>query len=113
MNRILDEETIVYVDFLTQKQYKSRKQNNTFHALLDCFWKSGCSSFVSQNEMRFYYKRSVGLIQTFMIMNLEATKENMIWQAVKLTFLSHTAIIEVQKSLKGQRFVKEMSWSVA
>lgn len=113
VNRILDEETIVYVDFLTQKQYKSRKQNNTFHALLDCFWKSGCSSFVSQNEMRFYYKRSVGLIQTlYDNSNLEQETKNMIWQAVKLLPLSNTQLIEVTNLLKG-KVVKEMSWSIA
>lgn len=113
VNRILDEESIVYVDFLTQKQYKSRKQNNTFYALLDCFWKSGCSSFVSQNEMRFYYKRSVGLIQTlYDNSNLEQETKNMIWQAVKLLPLSNTQLIEVTNLLKG-KVVKEMSWSIA
>lgn len=110
---MLDKETIVYVELLTQKQYKSRKQNNTFHALLDCFWESGCSSFVSQNEMRFYYKRSVGLIQTlYDNSNLEQETKNMIWQAVKLLPLSNTQLIEVTNLLKG-KVVKEMSWSIA
>ena len=110
---MLDKETIVYVELLTQKQYKSREQNNTFHALLDCFWKSGCSSFVSQNEMRFYYKRSVGLIQTvYDNSNLEQDTKNMIWKAVKLLPISTTQMLEVTNLLKG-KVVKEMSWSIA
>ena len=110
---VLSEEKEVYVDFLTKQQYKSRKQNNTFHALLGCFWKSGCSSFVSQNEMRFYYKRSVGLIQTlYDNSNLEQETKNMIWKAVKLLPISATQMLEVTNLLKG-KVVKEISWSMA
>ena len=113
INSILDEETIVYVDLLTPTQYKSRKQNNTFHALLDCFWKSGCSSFSSKNEMRFFYKRSVGLIEmVFDNSNLEESTKYMLWEAVKLLPLSTTQLLEVTNLLKG-KVVKEMSWSVA
>lgn len=113
VNRILEEETIVYVDFLTQTQYKSRKQNNTFHSLLDCFWDSGCSSFVSKNEMRFYYKRSVGLVQTlYDNSNIEQETKNMVWKALQLLPISNTQLLEVTNLLKG-KVVKEMSWSAA
>ena len=92
---------------------KNAKQNKTFHALLDCFWKSGCSSFSSKNEMRFYYKRSIGLIEmVYDNSNLEQETKNMIWQAVKLLPLSNTQLIEVTNLLRG-KVVKEMSWSVA
>lgn len=110
---MLDEESIVYVELLTPTQYKSRKQNNTFHALLECFWKSHCSSFSSYNEMRFYYKRAVGLIEmVFDNSNLEQSTKYMIWEAVKLLPLSNTQMLEVTNLLKG-KVVKEMSWSVA
>jgi hypothetical protein len=112
-NLMLDDERIIYIDLLTEKQYKSRKQNNTFHSLLDCFWKSGCSSFVSENAMRFYYKRSVGLIETvFDNSNLEQDTKNMIWKAVQLLPISNTQLMEVVNLLKG-KVVKEMSWSIA
>lgn len=110
---MLDEETIVYVELLTPTQYKSRKQNSTFHALLDCFWNSGCSSFSSKREMRFYYKRSVGLIEmVFDNSNLEQSTKYMIWEAVKLLPISNTQMLEVTNLLKG-KVIKEMSWSVA
>lgn len=110
---MLKEENIVYIDFLTQKQYKNAKQNKTFHALLDCFWKSGCSSFSSKNEMRFYYKRSIGLVEmVYDNSNLEQETKYMIWQAVKILPLSNTQLIEVTNLLRG-KVVKEMSWSVA
>jgi hypothetical protein len=113
VNRILDEETIVYVDFLTQKQYKSRKQNSTFHALLDCFWNSGCSSFLSKSQMRFYYKKSVGLVDVvYDNSNLEYKTKQMLWKASKLLPLSNTQLLEVIDLLKG-KVVKERSWSEA
>lgn len=110
---LLEDETVVYVELLTPKQYKSRKQNNTFHALLSCFWKSGCSSFSSQNEMRFFYKRSVGLIEmVYDNSNLEQSTKYMLWEAVKLLPISNTQMLEVASLLKG-KVIKEMSWSVA
>lgn len=113
LNRVLEDESIVYADFITNKQYKSRKQNNTFHALLDCFWKSGCSSFISKDEMRFYYKRAVGLIDMVYDNSniLEETKE-MIWKAIKLLPLETTQKLAVINLLKG-KVIKERSWSVA
>lgn len=113
LNRFLEDESIVYVDFLTKKQYKSRKQNNTFHALLDCFWKSGCSSFFSKDQMRFYYKRAIGLIDVvYDNSNLEHETKEMLWKAAKLLPLSNTQLLEVIDLLKG-KVIKERSWSEA
>lgn len=113
VNRVLDKETIVYIDILTQKQYKSRKQNNTFHALLDCFWDSGCSSFLSKSQMRFYYKKSIGLVDVvYDNSNLEHETKQMLWKAAKLLPLSNTQLLEVIDLLKG-KVVKERSWSEA
>ena len=113
LSELLSEQKEVYVDFLTKQQYKSSKQNKTFHALLDCFWKSGCSSFISKDEMRFYYKRAVGLIDMVYDNSniLEETKE-MIWKAIKLLPLETTQKIAVINLLKG-KVIKERSWSVA
>ena len=113
INSMLDEETIVYVELLTPTQYKSRKQNNTFHALLDCFWKSGCSSFFSKNQMRFYYKRAIGLVEVvYDNSNLEHETKEMLWKAAKLLPMSNTQLVEVIDLLKG-KVVKERSWSEA
>jgi hypothetical protein len=63
--------------------------------------------------MRFYYKRSVGLIETvFDNSNLEQDTKNMIWKAVQLLPISNTQLMEVVNLLKG-KVVKEMSWSIA
>ena len=110
---ILSEEKEVYVDFLTKQQYKNAKQNKTFHALLDCFWKSGCSSFMSKDEMRFYYKRSVGLIDmVYDNSNISESTKEMLWKAIKLLPLETTQQIEVINLLRG-KVVKERSWSIA
>ena len=113
LSELLSEQKEVYVEFLTKQQYKSSKQNKTFHALLDCFWKSGCSSFISKDEMRFYYKRAVGLIDMVYDNSniLEETKA-MIWEAIKILPLETTQKIAVINLLKG-KVIKERSWSVA
>ena len=61
INKIKDE--YVYLDIMPKEQYKTRKQNNLFHALLSCFWESGCSSFGDYDELRLYYKRVCGLVK--------------------------------------------------
>jgi len=35
--------------------YKTLSQNSAFHALISCFWRSGCSSFSSKEQMRSHY----------------------------------------------------------
>lgn len=113
IENILSEEKEVYVDFLTKQQYKSSKQNKTFHALLDCFWKSGCSSFASKDEMRFYYKRAVGLIDmVFDNSNISEETKEMLWKAIKILPLETTQQLEVINLLKG-KVIKERSWSIA
>lgn len=113
LSELLSGQKEVYVDFLTKQQYKSSKQNKTFHALLDCFWKSGCSSFVSKDEMRFYYKRAVGLIDmVFDNSNISEDTKEMLWKAIKILPLETTQQLEVINLLKG-KVVKERSWSIA
>lgn len=110
---LLMSEKEVYVDFLTKQQYRSKKQNKTFHALLDCFWDSGCSSFVDENTMRFHYKKAVGLIDmVFENTNLTEETKQMVWKAIKILPLEMTQRIEVINLLKG-KVEKERSWAVA
>lgn len=54
---------IVYFDLLSAQSYKTQKQNNLFHSLLQCFWESGCSSFGDYDALRLYYKRVAGLVK--------------------------------------------------
>lgn len=109
----LEEDKEFYIDILDKKQYKSQKQNKTFHSLLDCFWSSGCSSFMNKDEMRFYYKRSVGLIDMlYDNSNISEETKEMLWKAIKLLPLETTQRIEVVGLLKG-KVVKERSWSIA
>lgn len=53
----------VYFDLLSEQTYKTTKQNNLFHSLLQCFWLSGCSSFGNYDALRLYYKRIAGLVK--------------------------------------------------
>lgn len=54
---------VVYFDLLSAQSYKTTKQNNLFHSLLQCFWLSGCSSFGDYDALRLYYKRVAGLVK--------------------------------------------------
>lgn len=54
---------VVYFDLQSKQAYKSAKQNNLFHSLLECFWESGCASFGDYDELRNYYKRIAGLVK--------------------------------------------------
>ena len=53
----------IYFDLQSKTVYKSNKQNNLFHSLLECFWESGCSSFGDYDDLRNYYKRVAGLVK--------------------------------------------------
>ena len=109
----LEDEKELYIDILDKKQYRSKQQNKTFHALLDCFWDSGCSSFVDENTMRFHYKKAVGLIDmVFENTNLTEETKQMVWKAIKILPLEMTQRIEVINLLKG-KVEKERSWAVA
>lgn len=110
---LLEEQDVVYLDFLSETQYKSAKQNRTFHSLLDCFWDSGCSSFETKRDLRFHYKELIGLIEVAYCNNklTEETKQ-MVWKAIKLLPLAPGQRAEIVDLLKG-RVLKEHSWSEA
>lgn len=110
---VLESETEAYIDVLTKEQYLNAKQNRTFHALLDCFWKSGCSSFSTKADMKFYYKRQIGLIEVmYDNSNLTEETKQMVWKAAKILPLAPGQRSELVDLLKG-RVLKEHSWSEA
>jgi hypothetical protein len=51
------------IDIMSEEAYKTYKQNRLFHALLTIFWDSGCSSYLSYDDMRLSYKRLAGLVK--------------------------------------------------
>lgn len=104
------EDDFSYVEIVPEKQYKSRQQSNTFHALLGCFWKSGCSSFRTYNEMRNYYKREAHLCEVSFENYLDEESKQMIWKAVNILPLKPDMKREMVELLKG-RIIKWHSFS--
>lgn len=110
---MLEVDDTAFVDFLTPEQEKSAKQNRTFYSLLDCFWKSDCSSFESKEEMKFYYKRMIGLIEVaYCNFGLTEKTKTMVWEALKVLPLEPGQRSLVIDLLKG-RVLKAHSWSEA
>ncbi len=101
-----------YLEVLTEKQFKSKSQNRLFHALLDCFWESGCSSFVSKQEMRWHYKQIAHLIETEYICPLDVWTKECVWKAIKLLPIEEEQRRAVVDLLKG-KVIKEHSWGEA
>lgn len=51
------------IDIMSEEAYKTYKQNRLFHSLLSIFWDSGCSSYLSYDDLRLTYKRLAGLVK--------------------------------------------------
>lgn len=113
INEMFEVYPMLFIDVLTPEQEKSAKQNRTFHSLVDCFWKSGCSSFLSKSELRWHYKRLIGLIEVAYF-NPQLTEETkkMVWEALKVLPLAVGQRSIVVDLLKG-KVMKEHSWSEA
>lgn len=110
---MLQEDNTAFVNLLTPEQEKTAKQNNTFHSLLECFWKSGCSSFASEKDMKFYYKRQIGLIEVaYCNSGLTEITKTMVWEALKVLPLDPGQRSIVVDLLKG-KVLKAHSWSEA
>lgn len=112
-NEMFELYPMVFVNILTPEQEKTAKQNRTFHSLVDCFWKSGCSSFLSKTDLRWHYKRLIGLIEVAYY-NPQITEETkrMVWEALKVLPLTIGQRALVVDLLKG-KVHKEHSWSEA
>lgn len=91
-----------YIEVLSEKQYKTQKQSNTFHALLKCFWKSGRSSFSTYGEMRDYYKRIAHLCEMKFENRLTDSSKQMIWKALKILPLADDQRQEAIELLRGR-----------
>ena len=104
------EDDFGYIEVVSEKQFKTRQQSNTFHALLNCFWKSGCSSFTSYDKMRDYYKRIAHLCEIEFENYLDEESKQMIWKAIKILPLTSEMRQEAIELLKG-RILKWHSFS--
>ena len=111
INEMLEVYPMLFINILTPEQEKTAKQNRTFHSLIDCFWKSGCSSFLSKTDLRWHYKRLIGLIEVAYY-NPQITEETkrMVWEALKVLPLAAGQKSLVVDLLKG-KVLKEHSWS--
>lgn len=99
-----------YIEVLSETQHKSKEQNRLFHSLLRIFWESGCSSFESSKNMRFYYKEIAHLIEYVFQNDLEEETKQMLWKAIKLLPLKETEKKKVIELLRGKTLI-EHSWA--
>lgn len=104
------EDDFGFIEVVTERQFKSRQQSNTFHALLNCFWKSGCSSFPSYDKLRDYYKIVAHLCEMQFENHLDEESKQMIWKALKILPLKEEMRQEAIELLKG-RILKWHSFS--
>jgi hypothetical protein len=99
------------VCFMSPDEYKTRKQNKTFWALIDCFWESGCSSFYSKIEMEEYYYRIANLITIKIKKRLLLSTRQKLYSLIESSnkfYKSETK--QIYKLLKGE-YEKHQSWS--
>ncbi len=89
---------------------KTEPQNKTFHKLLNIYWLSGCSSFISYDELRLHYKRIAGLVKVKYESSLTTETKNILWKAIKILPLEETEKQKVINLLKGKYEIIE-SWA--
>lgn len=91
---------------------KTESQNKTFHKLLNIYWLSGCSSFISYDELRLHYKRIAGLVKVKYESSLTIETKNILWKVIKILPLEETEKQKVINLLKGKYEIIE-SWATA
>jgi len=106
----LDDFDCVEIEVFNEKHYKTLKQNNLFHSLLNIFWESGVSSFFSYFAMRLFYKRFAGLVKYKYENDLKESTKTILWNFVKATQFEHGEKEKVIELLKG-RVLEVDSWS--
>ena len=106
----LDDFDCVEIEVFSEKQYKTLKQNNLFHSLLNIFWESGVSSFFSYFAMRLFYKRFAGLVKYKYENDLQESTKTILWNFVKATQFEQGEKEKVIELLKG-RVLEVDSWS--
>ncbi|MCM1497237.1 MAG: hypothetical protein NC124_02105 [Clostridium sp.] len=102
----------VYISLMDENSYKTNSQNRLFHGLLDVFWRSGCSSFESYEDMRVHYKQIAGLVEISYQNDLLPFTKKCLFKAIKLLPISISEYNKIILYLKGQK-MKELSWSKA
>ena len=92
----------------------SDNQNKSFHKLLEIFNASGCSSFLSYEELRNYYKKYAGLIEVEYKSELSQATKNYLWTCIKHGksngILDGVQYNEVVELLRGKTIIHK-SWS--
>ena len=91
---------------------KTDPQNKTFHKLLNIYWLSGCSSFISYDELRLHYKRIAGLVNVKYESSLTTETKNILWKAIRILPLEAEEKQKVINLLKGKYEIIE-SWATA
>ncbi len=101
-----------FIEVVDEKKYKTNKQNKAFHGLLRIFWDSGCSSFLTYNDLRWHYKWIASLVEIMYISELDDWTKECVWKAIKVLPLKEEQRKAVIELLRG-RVLKEHSWGEA
>lgn len=104
------EDDYAYVEVVSEKKHKTNQQTKLFHSLLMCFWKSGCSSFNSYEQMRNYYKEKAQLLEYQYKNDLKQETKEMLWKAIRLLPLDKEELNRVIELIRGKVIVWH-SWS--
>lgn len=104
------EDDYAYVEVVDEKKYKTNQQTRLFHSLLMCFWKSGCSSFNSYEDLRNHYKEVAHLLEFVFRNDLKEETKQMLWKAVKILPLEKEELSRVIELLRGRVLIWH-SWS--
>jgi hypothetical protein len=91
-----------YLHLRDEIKYKTKQQNKLFHSLLQAFWESNCSSFLSYDELRNHYKRLAGLIELKYINPLSQETKAMLWKAIKILPIEEKEKLKIYDLLKGK-----------
>lgn len=104
------EDDYAYVEVVDEKKYKTNQQTRLFHSLLMCFWKSGCSSFNSYEDLRNHYKEVAHLLEFVFKNDLKEETKQMLWKAVKILPLEKDELSRVIELLRGRVLIWH-SWA--
>lgn len=104
------EDDYAYIEVVDEKKYKTNQQTRLFHSLLMCFWKSGCSSFNSYEDLRNHYKEVAHLLEFAFKNDLKEETKQMLWKAVKILPLEKDELSRVIELLRGRVLIWH-SWA--
>jgi hypothetical protein len=93
---------IYYLAIQEEEKYKTDRQNKLFHALLQAYWESNCSSFLSYDDLRNHYKRFAGLIELKYINSLPQETKKILYKGIKLLPIDDKEKEKAYDLLKGR-----------